>query len=172
MNFMMQGSCDDAMSFLASAPEFPVMQGSPAGRVTSMVIPAMRTRIHLCRGDLKSALEALPDLTTFTNVELSESGWREVAGEVFCSTGKSERGLPLLLDEIAEPSRGTKSNDPFLAHLRSTAALCAWMSGDRRQARTLSDLARAAFVAQPSLGDWFKQPLRRLDKLMVARSTA
>jgi hypothetical protein len=61
-------------------------------------------------------------------------------------------------------------NHPWVARARAVAGLCALALGNRKEAETFASEARRAFVAQPNVSPYFKEPLKRLDKQLGVKA--
>jgi hypothetical protein len=83
-------------------------------------------------------------------------------GAALCATGRARQGLPLLEAQIDALAREHYAHDPRLARWRALAGLCAWQLRNRARANELFELSRTAFVEQPGVSPYFKQPQVRL----------
>ena len=167
LNLSMQGRHSEAQAFLLKAPTFNAMQGDPSGADYVDTIPETLARVRLNAGDTLGAQQALPS----TKRPQYEDHWVlrsyfQVRGEIRCVSGEHKEGLADLMRSIESQSAISGPNDPWIARLRAVAGLCALWVGSRKQAEALAVEARRAFVAQPGVSPYFKEPLYRLEQLL------
>ena len=88
----------------------------------------------------------------------------QTRGEIRCASGDHTSGLVDLARSIRSQSAVNSPNHPWVARARAVAGLCALALGNRKEAETFASEARRAFVAQPRVSPYFKEPLKRLEK--------
>jgi tetratricopeptide (TPR) repeat protein len=174
-NLSMQGRHAEAEAFLTSAPSF----GNETGDRTSNysdVIPDALARVRLDAQDIRGALQVLPassipagkiDPTNTSSFYIDSWAFH---GELACAAGQRVVGLSHLVMAEEALSRHISPNSPELARVRAVTGLCALSLGDRKRAEELASQARRAFVAQPRVGPYFKEPLGRLERQLGTKS--
>jgi hypothetical protein len=80
-------------------------------------------------------------------------------------------GLFDLKRSIDSQSVMTGPNHPWLARTRAVAGLCLLAQGKRKLAEELADASRRAFIAQPNVSPYFKEPLKRLENQLGRKSS-
>ena len=88
-----------------------------------------------------------------------------------CGERQPIAGLPHLLTASEVLSPGRSPSSPHVARIHAVAGLCALSLGNRKQAEDLAALARRAFIAQPRVSPYFKEPLKRLEQQLGTKST-
>lgn len=157
-NLIMEGRVEEAERVLGDAPVFD----DPASR---RLIATGIAWARLSQGDPTTALKMLPELPSPFSPNSAEAWLR---GEILCETGQAATGLPLLVGWLEHAERRVAADAAALARTRSNAALCALQLGDRQRAEAWAHQARLGLAAQPEVSDWFKEPLRRLEKKLKA----
>jgi tetratricopeptide (TPR) repeat protein len=170
LNMSMQGRHREAEDVLQSAPAFSDLQGDPLS-VLSEVIPRTLARVRLDAGDVRGAKQVFP-----TKEPAREDGrenlevYYQTRGEIRCASGDHAAGLTDLTRSIRSQSAVISPNHPWVARARAVAGLCALALGNRKEAETFASEARRAFVAQPNVSPYFKEPLKRLDKQLGVKA--
>jgi tetratricopeptide (TPR) repeat protein len=166
-NLSMAGRHQEAEALLARAPNFENLQGSTLSSYSD-VIPEIRSRIRMDAGDVEGARALLPE--TDKHVGDTESAVRalnefyELRGEIRCASGERVSGLMDLRRSIDLQLKYSSPSHPFLARTRAIAGLCSLAHGDRKIAEAFAGASRQAFIAQPNVSPYFKEPLKRLEK--------
>ena len=130
------------------------------------LIPKMRARISLMKGDASSALaQLLPedkdeeDMFPFNAVLLR--------GEILCAVGRREEGLSRLERTLKTMEQRDHRLHPELARARAVTGLCALAHGQRERAAALNALARDALRAQATVSSYFSAPSDQLERLLA-----
>jgi serine/threonine-protein kinase len=160
-NLAMQGRFDEAEAAL-TAP-VPLRAGGTGAEppFDDAELALYRAGIKLDRGDAAAALALIPDSAAVSGADDYE-GADLLRGAALCATGRARQGLPLLEAQIDALAREHYAHDPRLARWRALAGLCAWQLRNRARANELFELSRTAFVEQPGVSPYFKQPQVRL----------
>ncbi len=174
-NLSMQGRHGEAETFLFSAPSFGNNTGDRTSNYSD-VIPDALARVRLDAHDIRGAMKALPASSiptgkidpTNTNSFYIDS-WA-FHGELACAAGQRVVGLSHLVMAEEALSRQISPNSPELARVRAVTGLCALSLGNRKQAEELASQARRAFIAQPRVSPYFKEPLGRLERQLGTKS--
>ena len=174
-NLSMQGRHAEAEAFLTSAPSF----GNETGDRTSTysdVIPDALARVRLDAQDIRGALRVLPassipagKIDPANTSSFYIDSWA-FHGELACAAGQRSLGLSHLVMAEEALSRHISPNSPELARVRAVTGLCALSLGNRKQAEELASQARRAFIAQPRVSPYFKEPLRRLEQRLSSKA--
>ena len=88
----------------------------------------------------------------------------ELRGEIGRASGERASGLIDLRRSIDFQLAYSGPNHPVLARTRAIAGLCSLAHGDRKIAEGRASASRQAFVAQPNVSPYFKEPLKRLKR--------
>jgi eukaryotic-like serine/threonine-protein kinase len=170
-NLQMQGQFEEALGMLGPTPN----TGPRGSRRASVVegnqsIYDARADVLLDAGDPRAALELIPPESVVGNQPGRWMDYRRLTrGAALCATKRTHEGLAMLQTAIANDARRSHANSPILARNRAIAGLCALRAGQRTIARELADLAHEAFLVQPGVSSYFKQPSERLDTMLADR---
>lgn len=175
INLSMQGRHLQAEELLAAAPS---IRDEPGDKTNSheMFIPETLARVRLDAGDLRGAQQALESNPNPNwNRPPREDTWAyfghyELEGELMCELGQPSAGLAHLLRVENILDRHASPNSPVLARLRAVISLCALSLGNRKQAEYFAEQARRAFVAQPRVSPYYKEPLKRLEQKLGTKA--
>ena len=175
VNLSMQGRHYEAQSLLSKAPSFRDMAGDKTADYRS-VVPLALARVRLDAGDIRGAQQALPDRFTQNGVDYPiQDKWKyydayAVYGEIMCAANR-QASVWRICSKLEEAlGQHASPNSPVLARLRAVAGLCALASGNRKQAEKFAAQAKHAFVAQPRVSPYYKEPLKRLEKQLGTKS--
>ncbi len=167
LNLLMQGRFEQAAQALDAAPR---MEQSAAGNTLAaqyaLYLPRGRARLSLAQGDAAAALRLLPPPHTDEWPPQLPYDDGLLRGEVLCAVGQGKDGLGLIEKSLLWHQAKVHAHHPELARARAAAGLCAVGQGQRARALELSDLAQAAFLAQPEVSAYFKRPAMLLASLV------
>ncbi|HQR54133.1 MAG TPA: hypothetical protein PLZ79_12765, partial [Burkholderiales bacterium] len=157
----LQGRPEEALAFLATAPEFAKPDELPQRNLLAYE----RAFARFVAGDTAGALKLLPeDAANQLRPGYVELG--QLRGEILCAAGDRPAGLQFLQRGIAEHLQmGINNQDT--AHMRAIAGLCALELGERKQAEQWAASARSYFEAQPTVASYYKKPLVELEKRLA-----
>ena len=170
LNLNMQDRHREAEAVLLKAPAYSDEQGNPLSEY-GRLIPQTRTRVRLDAGDIKGARQSLPATDPPREDPWDTSSYYQLRGEIACASGDLTAGLADLTRSLKSQSVFHGPNHPSLARLRAVAGLCAMANGDRKQAEEFASEAQRAFIAQPNVSPYFKEPLSRLERQLRPKST-
>jgi hypothetical protein len=123
-------------------------------------------------GDASAALGFLPTQDDGDDLLHMDFDNRLLRGEILCALGRQAEGLTLLQKSIAPREGVVYEHMPGLARARAVAGLCAFAAGQRKRAAELAQQAHAAFLVQPGVSPFFKQPSQTLDRLIAGSAGA
>jgi serine/threonine-protein kinase len=169
LNKSMQGRHREAEDILRSVPIFSDLQGDPLSGYAQL-IPQMLARVRLDAGDIRGAQQAIPAKEPAREDWIENGSYYQTRGEIRCASGDRSGGLEDLTRSIRSQGAVSSPNHPWVARARAVAGLCALEQGNRKQAQELAHEARRAFVAQPNVSPYFKEPLKRLDKQLGVKA--
>ena len=163
-NLSMAGRHQEAEAFLGGAPKFETGQGTIYE--TERVIPETLSRLRMNAGDVERARALLPDSERHPKYADNSRvfSFYELRGEIRCASGDHAAGLSDLQRSIDSQMVTSGPNHPWLARTRAVAGLCALAQGNRKMAEELAKESRQAFIAQPAVSPYFKEPLKRLER--------
>lgn len=170
-NLSMAGRHQEAEAFLGGAPKFESGQGTIYE--TERVIPETQSRVRMNAGDVERARALLPD--SERHLKYADSSrtfsFYELRGEIRCASGDHAAGLSDLQRSIDSQMVTSGPNHPWLARTRAVAGLCALARGQRKLAKEFAGVSRQAFVAQPNVSPYFKEPLKRLEQQLGRKAS-
>jgi Tfp pilus assembly protein PilF len=163
-NLSMAGRHQEAEAFLGGAPKLET--GQQTIYATERVIPETLSRVRMNAGDVERARALLPAAERHPRYADSSRvfSFYELRGEIRCGSAEYAPGLLDLRRSIDSQLTISGPNHPWLARTRAVAGLCALAQGQRKSAEELADASRQAFVAQPNVSPYFKEPLVRLER--------
>ena len=171
-NLAMAGRIVDADASLALAPHFDGLKGGGAlAQGYATVLQRARARIRLMAGDPAAALALLEHVGGGeSSSAVDPFAPKPLRAEALCASGAYEQGLGLWNDLLKSfDARWSYAHNPDWARARALAGLCALQAGHRAQAAELSALASAAFLDQPGLAAYFREPSERLARSLARR---
>jgi tetratricopeptide (TPR) repeat protein len=168
-NLSMWGRHGDAEAVLAAAPRFPDLDRPRVSGDYPRTVPEALTRVRLDAGDFRAALKSLPTTEPSREDTADFHSYFQLRGETRCGTDEAEAGLVDLKRSIKSQSKLASENHPSIARLRAVAGLCALSLGQRREAEEFAVKARSAFIAQPDVSPYFKEPLIRLERQLRSK---
>jgi eukaryotic-like serine/threonine-protein kinase len=170
LNLGMAGRHEEALAFLDSAPTIGA-QGGDAAQSYAQVLVNARARLKLDAGDARAALALIPPGEgNPSNQFLMVDDDRLIRGEARCTLGQHRAGLTQLQAAINDYAPRSHPHHPRLARAWAVAGLCALATGQRPLAQTMAQNANAAFVGQPDVSPYFKQPASHLAALLGAQT--
>jgi len=163
-NLSMLGRHEEAEAFLGGAPKLEAAQQTVYD--TERVIPETLSRVRMNAGDVERARALLPASERHPKYADSSRifSFYELRGEIRCASGEYAAGLSDLERSIDSQMVISGPNHPWLGRTRAVAGLCALKQGQRKNAEKLAGASRQAFVAQPNVSAYFKEPLKRLER--------
>ena len=162
LNLAMQGQAAQALAMIDALPPFEAPAGGPRSGEPLQDLRITQALLALETGDPRRALSLLPPDGPEADVDAAYADRRLVRGRAMCLLGEPAEGLRLQTERIETLARARHEHAPDVARARALAAQCALDAGRPAEARTLTERAQAAFMAQPGVSGYFKQPMRRL----------
>jgi len=86
-----------------------------------------------------------------------------------CATGQADEGLAILQRLLPKRREELSASSPGLASMRANMGLCALAAGQLQLAREASALASAAIASQPDVAEFWKEPVRELERRLRHR---
>jgi tetratricopeptide (TPR) repeat protein len=169
LNKSMQGRHREAEDILRSAPIFSDLQGDPLSGYPQLIRQTL-ARVRLDAGDIRRAQEAFPAKEPAREDWIENGSYYQVRGEIRCASGDRSGGLADLTRSIRSQSEVSSPNHPWVARARAVAGLCALALGNRKEAEAFASEAKRAFVAQPRVSPYFKEPLKRLEQQLGSKA--
>jgi tetratricopeptide (TPR) repeat protein len=163
----MQGRHDEAANVLRRAGQaIGPLQTLRGGSVAVRDLSTERAALALDRGDAAGALAELSwgeHEDVFQPARIIESP-AFVRAAARCQSPMAAEGLRGLDELTSKAVRVQHVHSPQVAYLRALSGLCALRLGNRPRAAELARAARAAFIAQPQVNDYYRRPLVHLER--------